>query len=217
MSGKAAIVDIDEANHLRSRGAGGVDPPIFLDEAKSGLAKLVDLGLLLGGELALDADEPLSLFQLFPQVRGVDPGKHAGDVFHQLVAVDDAGRIGVERGALDVGGEQPAVAVDDVRPMHGGGNVAQAAAGPVGGVEAEDAETKPQPPQSPARRRGRRAGSGCGCGRGKPGRRETWRSYETCQPSGFGLTRPAERRTRAAAPSSQGLAAWASAAPERGR
>ena len=118
----------------------GIDAAIFLDEAEAGLAKLVDLGLLLRRELALDGDEPLAVLQLLAQLRGVDVGEHACHLLDQLVTVDDLGRIGIEGGALDVGGEQPAVAVEDIGAMHRGGDVVDAAIARLDGGKAEGDE-----------------------------------------------------------------------------
>ena len=53
-------------------------------------------------------------------------GQHGRDLLDKLVAVDDLGRVGIERCALDVGGEQPAVAVENVGPVHRGRDVVEA-------------------------------------------------------------------------------------------
>jgi hypothetical protein len=111
------------ADDVRGGCAHRIDAAIFLDEAEAGLAKLVDLGLLLRRELALDGDEPFAILQLLAQLSGVDVGKHACHLLDQLVTVDDLGRIGIEGGALDVGGKNPAVPVEDVGAMHRGGDV----------------------------------------------------------------------------------------------
>ena len=67
-AGEALVVDIDVADHVAGGGAHRIDAAIFLDEAEAGLAKLVDLGLLLRRELALDGDESLALLQLLAQL-----------------------------------------------------------------------------------------------------------------------------------------------------
>src|SRR6185312_7325062 len=66
------VVDIDVADDVTGGGADRIDAAIFLDEAETGLAKLVDLGLLLRRELALDGDEPLPLLQFLAELSGVD-------------------------------------------------------------------------------------------------------------------------------------------------
>ena len=118
-------------------GADRIDAAIFVDEAETGQPELVDLGLLLRRQLALDADEAAALLQPAAEIRGIDVGEHAGHLLDQLVDVDDAGRVGIEGRALDVGGEQPAVAIEDVGTMHGRGNVVEAARARLGVGEAE--------------------------------------------------------------------------------
>ena len=54
--------------------------------------------------------EPLAQF-----VR-VDVGQHGGDEFDRLVLVDDVARLGEHRHGLDVGGEDGAVAVEQIGP-----------------------------------------------------------------------------------------------------
>ncbi len=50
---------------------------------------------------------------------GVEVGQRAGEKLDRLVLVDDAARLGKQAGRLDVGGENLAVAVDDVGPCGG--------------------------------------------------------------------------------------------------
>ena len=118
-------------------GAHRIDPAIFLDEGETGKPELVDLGLLLRRQLALDADEAAPGFELRAKLGGVDVGEHARHLLDQLILVDDARGVGVESRALDVGREQLAVAVENVGAVHGGGDVVQAAAARLGAGEAE--------------------------------------------------------------------------------
>ena len=67
------------------------------------------------------------LLQLLKQLRGVDVGEHARHLLNELVPIDDLGGIGIKGCALDVGGEQPAVPVEDVRAVHRRGDVVDAA------------------------------------------------------------------------------------------
>ena len=60
-AGEALVVDVDQADHMARGGADRIDAAIFLDEAETGQPKLVDLGLLLRRQLALDADEAAAL------------------------------------------------------------------------------------------------------------------------------------------------------------
>src|SRR4029077_15651909 len=71
--------------------------------------------------------EPLALLQLLEQLSSVDVGEHARDLLNELVLVDDLGGIGGEGRALDIGGKQSALPVEDVRPVHRGGDVVDAA------------------------------------------------------------------------------------------
>jgi hypothetical protein len=52
---------------------------------------------------------------------------HRGQKFLRLVDVDQLARFGEQRRRLDVGGENQAVAVEDVRPRGGDGVLADAA------------------------------------------------------------------------------------------
>jgi hypothetical protein len=97
----------------------------------------VNLGLLFRRQFALDAHEAPARAQSGAEVPGIDVGKHARHLLVQFVDIDDLGGIGEERGALDVGGKQPAVAVENVGTMDGGGNVEQSAAALRAALEAE--------------------------------------------------------------------------------
>ena len=79
----------------------------------------------------------LPLLQLLAQLSSVDVGEDARHLLDQLVTVDDLGGIGIEGGALDVGGEKPAVAVENVGPVHRGGDVVEAPCPRLHGGEAE--------------------------------------------------------------------------------
>ena len=58
-------------------------------------------------------DEPLAQFL------GVEIGQHGGEQLDRLVDVDQLARLGEQRGRLHVGGEDLAVAVEDVGPRGG--------------------------------------------------------------------------------------------------
>ncbi len=139
-AGEASRIDVDQPHHVARDRTHGIDPPILLDETETGEPELVDFLLLLRGQLAPDANESPACFQPFAQVGGVDVGKHARHLLDELVDIDHLGGIGIEGRALDVGGEQPAAAIEDVGPVHGGGDVVQAAQGGLVFGEAEGDE-----------------------------------------------------------------------------
>ena len=141
------------ADHVAGGGAHRIDAPVFLDEAEARLTKLVDLGLLHRSKLALDGDVSLSLLQLLAQLSRVDVGQNARHLLDQLVTIDDLRRIGVEGGALDIGGKQPAVAIEDVGPVHRGGNVMKSAGAWHDGGKAEG--DKPHRNGEEAQRKGK--------------------------------------------------------------
>jgi len=59
---------------------------------------------------------------------GVEIGQRRGQKFDGLVLVDDPPRLGEQARRLDVGGEDLAVAVDDIRPRGGDGVLRRGAA-----------------------------------------------------------------------------------------
>ena len=99
------------ADDVAGRGADGIDTAIFLDEAEAGQTEFVDLTLLPRRQLAPDGHKSPSLLQPLAQLRGVDVREHACDLLDQLVPIDHPRRVRIEGSSLDVGGEQPAVAV----------------------------------------------------------------------------------------------------------
>ena len=70
-------------------------------------------------------DEPVARFL------AVEIGHHRGEQFLRLVDVDQLARLGEQRRRLHVGGEDLAVAVEDVGPRGGDRVLADAAAGAV--------------------------------------------------------------------------------------
>ncbi len=112
----------------------------------------MNLGLLLRRELALDADEAPSLLYARAEVALVDVGEDARDLLGELVRVDHAIGVGEKRRALDVGREQPAAAIEDVRTMDRRGNVEDPARARPGGGEAERDE--PRRDQGEGKRKG---------------------------------------------------------------
>ena len=131
----------------------GIDAAIFLDEGETREAKLVDLLLLLRRQLALDADEAATCPKLGAERLGIDVVEHARHLLGQLVDIDDFGRVGVKRRALDVGGEQTAAAIENVGAVHRRGNVVEPAAALTGTGEAE--RHQPAADQSKGKRKGK--------------------------------------------------------------
>ena len=76
----------------------------------------MDLGALLRRDLALEPDEAALGRQPLAQLGRVEVGQHRGEQFDRLVDVDDAVRLGEQRGRAHVGRQDLAVAVEDVGP-----------------------------------------------------------------------------------------------------
>ena len=137
-AGEALVVDVDKADHVARGGAHRIDAAIFLDEGEARQAELVDLGLLLRRQLALDADEAA----LRPSAR--ERRSLALTSGSTLVTCSTSSStsmtrcgIGIESCALDVGREQPAAAIEDVGTMHRRGNVVEPAGARPAAGEAE--------------------------------------------------------------------------------
>ena len=84
-----------------------------------GDAELHDVGLLLRRQLPLQPDEAGAALQLVIGLLVVEIGQHRRQLLDRLVGVDDAARLGKQRGRLDVGRQHLAVAVDDIGPRRG--------------------------------------------------------------------------------------------------
>ena len=139
-----------------------IDAAILVDETDAGV-ELVDLGLLLRREFALDADEAPSLLDA-GAVALVDVGENARDLLGELVRVDHAIGVGEKRRALDVGREQPAAAIEDVGTMDRRGDV-EARPRPVAAKPSVTSRAAIRAKASA--RRGRQDGSGSGRAREK--------------------------------------------------
>jgi hypothetical protein len=94
-----------------------IQTPALALEGEAGKAEAVDRVLLLGRQVALDPDEaPLRLQAR--QHRGViQLGQHPGELRCRFGGVQDHFRIGVQRGGAQIGGQQLAVTVDDIRAL----------------------------------------------------------------------------------------------------
>ncbi len=85
--------------------------------------------LLLRRDLALEPDEAALRRQPLAHFLGVEVGQRRGEQLDRLVDVDQLARLGEQRRRLDVGGEDLAVAVEDVGPRGGDGVLADACGG----------------------------------------------------------------------------------------
>ena len=79
-----------------------------------GMPEAVDLRPLQRRDLAPEPDEPPLRCQPLAQLGGVGIGHDRGEQFGCLVDVDDAVRLGEQRGHAHVGRQHLAVAIEDV-------------------------------------------------------------------------------------------------------
>ena len=114
--GDALVVDVDEADQVRDLVAGRIDALVLAQEADAGNAEAVDFLLLLRRDFALQPDEAFLRRQPLAHFAGVEIGQGRGQKLDRLVLVDDAARLAEQARRLDVGGEDFAVAVDDIGP-----------------------------------------------------------------------------------------------------
>ena len=87
--------------------------------------------LLAWRDFALEPDEAALRRQALAHFVGVEIGQHRGEQFDRFVDVDDLARLGEQRRRLDVGGEDLAVAIEDVGTRGGDGVLRDAAAAAV--------------------------------------------------------------------------------------
>src|SRR3974390_1275638 len=113
------VVDVDEADLVRRNGAVRVDALVFGEEADAGNAEPVHFLLLLGRDLALEPDETTLRRQPVAHFLRVEIWQGGGEQFDRLVRIDQLARFGEQRGRFDVGRENLAVAVENVRPRGG--------------------------------------------------------------------------------------------------
>ena len=130
-AGDALVVDIDVADLVRDHRPVRIDALVLGEEADAGNAEPVDLLLLLGVISRLSQTKPRFDDKPLAHFVGVEIGQHRGEQFLRLVDVDELARLGEQRRRLHVGGEDLAVAVEDVGPRGGDRVLADAAAGAV--------------------------------------------------------------------------------------
>ncbi len=116
-AGDALVVDIHQADQMRDLRTARIDALVLAQEADAGNAEAMNVLLLLRRDLALQPDKALACDdEPLAHFGAVEIGQRAGEQFDRLVLVDDAARLGEQRRRLDVGGEDRAVAVDDIGP-----------------------------------------------------------------------------------------------------
>ena len=118
-AGDADVILVDEPDHVRADRSVRINPLVLRQEADARQAEMKDFRLLLRRDLALDPDEALFRSQPLAQLLRVDVGEHGGDELDRFVNVDDAVRLGEHGHGLDVGGEDGAVAVEQIGPRAG--------------------------------------------------------------------------------------------------
>ena len=89
-------------------------------KGQSGEPQAVDLVLLARGQVALDPDETAGRGQAGGELFAIEIGQDRNDLGGGFVQVEDFARVGVKRHHRQAGGEQNAVAVDDVGPRGDG-------------------------------------------------------------------------------------------------
>ena len=127
-AGDALVVDIHMADLMRDRRPVRIDALVLGEEADAGETEAVNFLLLLGGDFALEPDEAALRRQPLAHFAGVEIGHHRGQQFDRLVDVDQLARLGEQRRCLDVGGDDGAIAVEDVGTRGGDGVLGDAAA-----------------------------------------------------------------------------------------
>ena len=113
-AGDALIVDVDVADDVRDLLAVGIDAFVLVQEPEARDSEVMDLLLLLGRDLAFEPDEAALGGEPFSQLAGIEIGQHRGEQLDRLVDVDQFARLGEQRRRLDVGGQDLAVAIEDV-------------------------------------------------------------------------------------------------------
>ncbi len=110
----ALVLDIDVAELVRDLRAVGIDTLVLGEEADGRNAEAMDLRLLLRRDLAPQPGEAALAAQAQAQIDGVEIGEDLDELGDLALNVEDAARLGIERGPLHVGRQDLAVAVDDL-------------------------------------------------------------------------------------------------------
>ncbi len=128
-AGLALAVDVHEPGHVAGEAALRVDAMLGGAELDPGQAQLQDGALLLRRDPVLDPGEPARGLEPALQLRGIHAREDRGQPPGGVGLVEQLGRIGMDAGHAQVGGQHHAVAVDDVgtadlghRRRRGGGS-----------------------------------------------------------------------------------------------
>ena len=114
-AGDALVVDVDVAEHVSGELAAGIGTPQLAAEIEARSTEIVHRLRRTRRQAAPHPDEAaVAVGEVLAQRVGVEIGEHDGELFDGLVAIDDARRVGEQRVGFDVGGQQAAVAIDDV-------------------------------------------------------------------------------------------------------
>ena len=113
-AGDALIVDVHMADDVGRGAAARIEAPLLGAEADAGDAERMDLLLLARGDLALQPGKAGFARQAGVQHARVEIGQHRHQEFGRLIGIDDAARLGEQRGRADVGGQNLAVAVEKI-------------------------------------------------------------------------------------------------------
>ena len=113
-AGETGIVEPGEAQHMGGEAALGIDPLALGLEFEAGNAELDDRHLLLRRKLARQPDEALVGGKPGVKLVRAGLGQHGCQLHRGNALTRHLLRHGEERGGIERGGEQHAVAVDDV-------------------------------------------------------------------------------------------------------
>jgi hypothetical protein len=115
-AGNALIVDIDVTNDVRELVAVWIDALVFGQESDARNAEAVNLLLLRRRDVPLEPGKTAFRAEPLAHLAAVEVRQHAGQELGRLVGIDDAARLREQRRRFDIGGENFAIAVEDIGP-----------------------------------------------------------------------------------------------------
>src|SRR5262249_33653642 len=113
-SGKARVVDAGVADDMRRQRPVWIDAALFVLELQGRKPELVYLVLFARRQMALYIDEALSRGQLGVDLRALEAGKGLHQFPRGISGVVDLFRVGIDGRAVERGGQQLAIAIDNV-------------------------------------------------------------------------------------------------------
>ena len=114
-AGNALIVDIGRTQNMGGLVHAGIEALGFGDEVDAGNAQPHHLFLDRGRQLALHPHEALVAGEAIAQPFFVQIRQDGAQLLHRLLHVDDAARLGIERGHADIDGHFQPIAVENRR------------------------------------------------------------------------------------------------------